>query len=57
MGGYHVIVLLQKWYYTDSLDLDYFGGTKKLAAKPVTLTEVMGVAMDAQPTVLKGEKQ
>ena len=52
-----MIVLLQKWYYTDSLDLDYFGGTKKLAAKPVTLTEVMGVAMDAQPTVLKGEKQ
>lgn len=52
-----MIVLLQKWYYTDSLDLDYFGGTKKLAAKPATLTEVMGVAMDAQPTVSKGEKQ
>jgi len=41
----------------DSLGLDYFGSTKKLAAKPETLTEALEGAMDAQLTILKGEKQ
>jgi hypothetical protein len=43
--------------FRDSLGLDYFGSTKQLAAKPGTLTEALEGAMDAQPTILKGEKQ
>jgi 6-phosphofructo-2-kinase/fructose-2,6-biphosphatase 2 len=46
-----------KSYTAASTTRDYFGDTKMFAAKPETLTEALEGAMDAQPTILKGEKQ